>query len=251
MTIDDDDDLAGLRRCGRVVADTRDAMLAAVRPGVSTGELDAVGRHMLRSHGARSAPRLAYRFPGSTCISVNDEAAHGVPSTGRILRDGDVVNIDVSAELDGYWTDTGASVGVGTIAPVAERLLASTRLAQQEAMGAARAGGRMSRIGRAVERRARRDGFSIIETLCGHGVGRHIHEDPSVPSIEDRGDPTLLWEGLVIAIEPFLATGATDVVEADDGWTLRTPDGSLAAQFEHTVVVTKGEPIVLTASVSS
>jgi methionyl aminopeptidase len=250
MTIDDDDDLRGLRRCGRVVASARDAMLAAAQPGVSTGELDSIGRRILRQHGARSAPRLAYRFPGTTCISVNDEAAHGVPSTTRILREGDVVNIDVSAELDGYWTDTGASVGVGAVAPIAERLLRSTRLAQQEAMDAARAGTRLSRLGRVVQRRARRDGFSVIETLCGHGVGRHIHEEPSVPSFEDRGDQTLLWDGLVIAIEPFLSTGATDVVEDADGWTLRTPDGSLAAQFEHTVVVTTGDPIVLTASLT-
>jgi methionyl aminopeptidase len=233
-----------------VVAAARDAMLAAVEPGVSTGELDSIGRRILREHGARSAPRLAYRFPGSTCISVNDEAAHGVPSTSRFLREGDVVNIDVSAELDGYWTDTGASTAVGAVAPVAERLLRSTRLAQQEAMDAARAGGRLSRIGRVVERRARRDGFAVIGTLCGHGVGRHIHEAPSVPGVEDRSDPTLLWDGLVIAIEPFLTTGATDVVEDADGWTLRTTDGSLSAQFEHTVVVTNGEPIVLTASLT-
>ena len=249
MTIDDDDDLRGLRRCGQVVAATRDAMVAAVEPGITTGELDAIGRRMLRSHGARSAPRLAYRFPGSTCISVNDEAAHGVPSTSRFLREGDLVNIDVSAELDGYWTDTGASVGA--ISPIAARLLESTRRAQQAPTAAARAGGRLSRLGRMVERRARRDGFTVIETLNGHGVGRHIHEEPSVSSVEDRSDPTLLWDGLVIAIEPFLATGATDVVEDADGRTLRTPDGSLAAQFEHTVVVTTGDPIVLTASLSS
>lgn len=248
MTIDNDDDLDGLRRSGAVVAEARDAMVAAVEPGISTGELDAIGRAVMRRHGARSAPRLAYRFPGSTCISVNDEAAHGIPSTTRFLRDGDLVNIDVSAELDGYWTDTGISVGVGSLDPVGRRLLDATRSAQRDAMAAARAGRRISELGRAVERRARSNGFAVVENLCGHGVGRHIHEEPSIPSVEQRGDRTKLWEGLVVAIEPFLSTGATFVVEDDDGWTLRTPDGSRTAQFEHTVVITRGAPLVLTAS---
>lgn len=248
MTIDCDDDLAGLTRAGRVVAEVRDAMLATVEPGVTTGELDELAGDLLASHGARSAPRLAYRFPGSTCISVNDEAAHGIPSRARRLRSGDLVNIDVSAELDGYWADTGASRGVGRIGPRAEELLEATRTAQREAMAEARAGAPLRHIGRAVERRAGRHGFTVLADLCGHGVGRSIHEEPSVPGVEDRRDRTLLWEGLVIAIEPFLAMGATSSVACDDGWTLRTDDGGLVAQFEHTVVVTAGEPLVLTAT---
>lgn len=246
MTVDSDEELEGLRRCGRVVAEARDAILAEVRPGVTTGELDAVGRDVLRSHGARSAPRLAYRFPGSTCISVNDEAAHGIPSLHRHLSEGDLVNVDVSAELDGYWTDTGASTGVGAITPRARHLLDTTRRAQKDAMAAARAGRPMRAIGRAVERRARSAGLSVVADLCGHGVGRHIHEEPSVPNVERGASRRPLWEGLVIAIEPFLSTGATGVVEDSDGWTLRTPDGSLTAQFEHTVVVTRNRAVVLT-----
>ncbi len=248
MTIDDDDDLQGLAAAGRVVAEVRDAMLAAVTPGITTGELDAIGRKLLRSHGARSAPRLAYGFPGSTCISVNHEAAHGVPSRLRPLRTGDLVNIDVSAELDGYWADTGASTGVGTVDERAAELLATTRLAQQEAMAEARTGAPLRHLGRAVERRARRHGFSVVADLCGHGVGRSIHEEPSVPSVEDPDDPTVLWEGLVLAVEPFLTMGATSTYTGPDGWTLFTDDGGLVAQFEHTIVVTAGEPLVLTAS---
>jgi methionyl aminopeptidase len=248
MTIEHDDDLAGLRRASRAVAEARDAMLDAVAPGVTTGELDAVARSVLRAHGARSAPMLAYRFPGWTCISVNDEAAHGIPSLRRRLADGDLVNVDVSAELDGYWSDTGASAAVGQVTAEHQRLLDATRLAQADAMAAARAGRPLRHIGRAVERRARRNRFPVVANLNGHGVGRFIHEEPSVPSIEDRGDATTLWEGLVLAIEPFLSTGARAVVEAGDGWTLRTPDGSRTAQFEHTVVVTPGHPLVLTAS---
>lgn len=248
MTVEDDDDLVGLRAAAVVVARARDEMLAAVRPGVTTGELDAIGRDVLRGAGARSAPRLAYGFPGWTCISVNDQAAHGVPSLAQHLHDGDLVNIDVSAELDGYWADTGASAPVGTVSPERARLLEATRAAQRDAMSAARAGRPLRHIGRAVERRARRHGFRVVEDLCGHGVGRHIHEEPSVPGVEDRSDRTKLWEGLVIAVEPFLSTGATSVVTDADGWTLRTPDGSVTAQFEHTIVVTHGEPLVLTAS---
>jgi methionyl aminopeptidase len=251
MTIDGEDDLDGLRRVGQAVADARDAMLAAVAPGVSTGELDVIGRDVLRSHGARSAPRLARGFPGTTCISINDEAAHGIPSGLRRLREGDLVNVDVSAELDGYWADTGASAPVGAVDPVAARLLEATRLAQRDAMAAARAGRPLRHIGRAVQRRARRHGFTVIANLCGHGVGGDLHEPPQVASVEDRNDRTMLWEGLVLAIEPFLSTGASYVVEDRDGWTLRTPDASLSAQYEHTIVVTNGTPLVLTASTAS
>lgn len=244
MTIEDDDDLSGVSRIGRVVAEARDAMLAACAPGVSTADLDAVGREVLARHGARPAPPTV-GFPAATCISVNDEAAHGIPSA-RSLRDGDLVNVDVSASLDGYWADTGASRAVGTVHPRAQQLLEATRLANRDALAAARSGRPLRHIGRAVERRARRHRCSVIENLCGHGVGRGLHEPPSVPGWEDPDDPTVLWEGLVLAIEPFLSTGATWAVLAPDRWTLRTP-GHLSAQFEHTVVVTGGAPIVLTA----
>jgi methionyl aminopeptidase len=248
MTIDDVDDLDGLSAAGRVVADVRDAMLAAVDPGITTGKLDALGRTLLREAGARSAPRLAYGFPGSTCINVNEEAAHGVPSRMRALRSGDLVNIDVSAELDGYWAETGASTAVGDVSERAVELLDSTRLAQSEAMAVAVAGGSIRHIGRIVERRARRHGFTVIADLCGHGVGRSIHEPPQISSVEDRSDRTILREGLVLAIEPFLAMGATSTYTGEDDWTLLTNNGSLVAQFEHTIIVTDGHPLVLTAS---
>lgn len=247
MSIEGPEDLAGLRRAGRAVAEARNAMLAAVRPGTSTADLDEVGRGVLAAHGARSAPQLAYGFPGWTCISVNAALAHGVPSPTAILREGDLVNVDVSAELDGYWADTGASAAVGQVAPRLRTLLWATRMAQREGMYAARAGAALHAIGAAVERRARRHGFRVVHNLAGHGVGRHIHEQPQVPNVFDRRNTLRLWEGLVMTIEPFLTTRAREVVEDEDGWTLRTPDGSLGAQFEHTFVVTKGEPIVLTA----
>lgn len=248
MTIDDIDDLVGLERAGAAVAAARDAMLAAVAAGVTTAELDAIGRDVLAAHGARSAPQLAYDFPGTTCISVNDEAAHGIPSPRRHLRDGDLVNVDVSAELDGYWADTGASASVGAVTARERELLDATRAAQRDAMARAKAGRPIRHLGRAVEARARKHRLTVVANLNGHGVGRFIHEAPSVPNVEHRGDRTTFTEGLVVAIEPFLALGATHAVDDPDGWTLRTNDGSRSAQFEHTVVVTTGAPIVLTES---
>ena len=246
MSITGERDIEGLKRVGAVVAAARDAMGAHVAPGVTTAELDAVGKEILDRHGARSAPQLAYGFPAATCISVNDRLAHGIPSRDCLLGAGDIVNIDVSAELGGYWADTGASFPVGAVSAQASALLSATRLALEDGMAKARAGEPLRNIGRAVERRARQCGFQVIRNLCGHGVGRAIHEDPSVPNTFDRQDRTLLRAGLVITIEPFLTTGATLAVQDDDGWTLRSCDGSRGAQFEHTLIVTGGRPIVVT-----
>lgn len=248
MTVGDESDVQALLRVGAIVAEARDLMGAAVAPGVSTAELDEIGRDVLQRYGARSAPQLAYGFPGVSCISVNDELAHGIPSPRRILREGDLVNIDVSAELDGYWADTGASFPVGRVSRRCSALLSATRQALREAIAEARAENPLRNIGRAVERRAKQSGFHVVRSLCGHGVGRHIHEDPSVPNTFDKANKTVLWEGLVLTIEPFLTTSARTVDEADDGWTLRTPDGSRGAQFEHTLIITKGAPIVVTQS---
>jgi methionyl aminopeptidase len=246
MSITGERDIEGLKRIGAVVAAARDAMGACVAPGVTTAELDAVGKEILERHGARSAPQLAYGFPAATCISVNDRLAHGIPSRDCVLGEGDLVNIDVSAELDGYWADTGASFPVGAVSTQASALLRATRQALEDGMSKARAGEPLRNIGRAVERRARQCGFEVIRNLCGHGVGRAIHEEPSVPNTFDRWDRTVLRAGLVITIEPFLTTGATTAVQDADGWTLRTTDGSRGAQFEHTLIVTGGRPIVVT-----
>lgn len=246
MSINDERDVEGLKSVGAVVAAARDAMGAHVAPGVTTAELDAIGKAILDRHGARSAPRLAYGFPGVTCISVNDRIAHGIPSRSCVLSAGDLVNIDVSAELDGYWADTGASFPVGTVSAEASALLQATRLALKDGMSQAKAGAPLRNIGRAVERRAKQCGFKIIRNLCGHGVGRNIHEEPSVPNTFDRRDRTVLRAGLVITIEPFLTLGSTMAVQDPDGWTLRSSDGSLGAQFEHTMIVTGRGPIVVT-----
>lgn len=249
MTVDGEEDVAGLRLAGAAVADARDTALAAVQPGISTSELDAIARDVLTRHGAISAPIKAYNFPGHTCISVNDAAAHGIPSSTVILHEGDMVNIDVSALIDNYWADTGASTTVGTPSALAARLLEATRLAQLDAMSVAKAGAPIRLMGRAVQKRAAEYGFSILENLQGHGVGRFIHEAPDIPNVERRRNRDRLSEGMVIAVEPFLSVSATHAVDdATDGWTLRTNDRSMVAQFEHTMIVTNGEPLVLTLS---
>jgi methionyl aminopeptidase len=246
MSINDEQDVEGLKRVGAAVAAARDAMGAHVAPGITTAELDVIGKKILERYGARSAPQLAYGFPGVTCISVNDRLAHGIPSRECVLGAGDLVNIDVSAELDGYWADTGASFPVGAVSAQANALLRATRLALEDGMSQARAGAPLRNIGRAVERRAKQCGFQVIRNLCGHGVGRNIHEEPRVPNTFHRQDRAVLRAGLVITIEPFLTIGAAMAVQDADGWTLRSCDGSLGAQFEHTLIVTDSGPIVVT-----
>ena len=245
MTIESDSDLEALRRVGAIVRDVLACMGGHVRPGISTAELDAIGERELARAGVRPAPRLAYNFPGATCISVGDEAAHGLPGA-RVLREGELVNIDVSAEKDGYWADTGASFAVGQISSKQQNLCIATRTALRKALFAARSGRRISDIGRVVEREARRGGYWVVPELAGHGVGRFIHEEPSVPNYYDPHNKIRLREGMVIAIEPFLTTGSGDIITDADGWTLKMADGATVAQYEHTVVITRGNPIILT-----
>jgi methionyl aminopeptidase len=245
MSIESPNDLTGMKKVGRVVADVLDAMRRAIRPGLTTGELDAVAARRLAFHGARSAPRESYQFPGYTCISVNEEIVHGIPGERRIEA-GDVVKIDVTAELDGYIADAARTVLVGDVTPLARRLRMSAIKALDQALAVARAGERVAAIGRAVHAQATRDGFAIARELAGHGVGRKIHEPPDVLNF-DSGSREKLTNGLVIAIEPMLTARPARCVEASDGWTIRTHNRALAVHEEHTVVITAGRPLVLTA----
>jgi len=248
MSIDDENDLEALRAAGRVVRLTLEAMRAAVAPGVSTARLDAIAGEVMRAHGARSAPRLVYDFPGETCISVNDEIVHGIPSASRILAEGDLVKLDVTTEKDGFMADAAVTCAVGRATDRALALAACAESAFRCALLEARPGRRIRDIGGAVQAEVRRHGFSVVRSLTGHGIGRTIHEDPMVPNWPDPAARELITEGLVITVEPIIAMGAGDAVEDRDGWTLRTADGSLSAHFEHTLVVTKGAPILLTAA---
>ncbi|MGH1359914.1 MAG: type I methionyl aminopeptidase [Burkholderiaceae bacterium] len=206
---------------------------------------------MLEGAGAQSAPRLTYDFPGATCISVNEEAAHGVPGS-RVIFAGDVVNVDVSASLNGYFADTGGTTVVPPISPIKARLCHATRVALSHAVSEARAGVKINRIGKVIQSVAKKHRFKIIRNLAGHGIGRSLHEEPEgIVGYYDRGDTRTLSAGQVIAIEPFLSTKSTYVDEGQDGWTLIGHRANLSAQYEHTIIVTNGAPIVATLSAAS
>lgn len=245
MIVRNQQDLDGLLRIGQICGQALTHMLAHVEPGMTTAELDRIGATFLKQHNAASAPITAYKYPGWTCISVNDQAAHGIPGK-RVIKAGDVVNVDVSAVLEGYWGDTGATMVVPPIKKKYQRMMDYTKEALYAGIGAAQSGNRVYEIGRAVEKVARKGGYRIIRSLGGHGVGRSIHEDPSVPNYLDKQAKQVLHDGLVITIEPFLNLGRGRIVKDRDGWTLRTPDRSISAQYEHTVIIMGDEPILVT-----
>ena len=246
MTVENQRDIDGILKIGRLVALVRDAMLDAIEPGITTAELDRLASWLLEKHGAKSAPQLMYNFPGATCISVNHEAAHGIPGP-RVIEVGDVVNVDVSAEQDGYFADTGGTKVVPPGSRTKSRLCHATRLALKAAMAEARAGQPINRIGLAIQQTAKAHGFKTIKNLAGHGLGRSLHEAPEgIVSYFDRRDTRKLQLGQVIAIEPFLSTISTQVDETEDGWTLVGHPENFSAQFEHTIIITRGLPIVAT-----
>jgi methionyl aminopeptidase len=247
MCIETEAELEALREAGRVVRLALEAMRAAVAAGVSTAALDEVGARVFREHRARSAPRLVYGFPGENCISVNDEVVHGVPST-RALRDGDLVKLDVTVEKDGFMADAAISVPVGRVATRAQSLAETAERAFHAALREVRPGRRTCDVGAAVEAAVRKRGFTVVRSLTGHGIGRTIHEAPTVPNWADPTERTWLEDGMVITLEPIICAGSGEIVEDADGWTLRTADGTLAAHFEHTLVVRKGAPLLLTAA---
>ena len=246
MSIETEDDVVALKRIGKIVSSVLGQMLDAAEPGMTTRELDALGARLLEQQGAQSAPRLTYNFPGATCISINEEAAHGIPGD-RVIRPGDVLNVDVSAELGGYFADTGGTRVVPPTNALKTRLCHATRTALAHAMQQARAGQPLNGIGAAIQRTARAYGFKIIENLGSHGVGRALHEAPEhIPGYFDPTDRRILQDGMVITIEPFLSTKSRVVTETSDGWTLAGARGNLSAQYEHTMIITRGEPIVVT-----
>ncbi len=247
MTVHSDKDLEGLREIGSLVAQARDLMAGAVRPRMTTAELDDVGAQFLRSHGATSAPQTVYKFPGFNCISVNDQVVHGVPS-GREIQPGDLVKIDVTAGLNGYIADSATTVLVPPEIEEGRKLVECAKAAFASAIKAVKVGSKVSEIGRAVHRETRARGFAVVRELCGHGVGRSIHEPPEVANYFNPYERALLTEGLVIAVEPILSAKPAKLVTGEDGWTLSTSNQSLAAHYEHTIVVTLGEPIILTAA---
>lgn len=246
MTIENEDQLDKLRTVGGLVARTLAAMGKALEPGMTTRELDDLGRALLEKEGARSAPELTYGFPGATCISVGPDCAHGIPGD-TVVKAGDLVNIDVSAELDGYFGDTGASFAVPPVSRRIERLCRDGRRAMWAGIRAVKPEGRLNEIGRSIEAFADKNGYSLVRNLASHGVGRSLHDDPGeIPTWYEPGDGRTIPDGLVFTIEPFLSLGADWVDERDDGWTLHPPAGQPTVQYEHTLVATRRGPVILT-----
>ncbi|PXW52790.1 type I methionyl aminopeptidase [Methylobacterium sp. B4] len=246
MTVSSDDDLAALKRIGRIVADALEAMGRAIEPGMTTLELDGIGRLFLEAAGARPAPEAVYGFPGATCISVNEEIAHGIPGERRI-GPGDLVNIDVSAEKHGYFADTGASFAVPPVTRAVERLCKDGRRAMWSGLRQVGAGKPLAGIGQAVGSFAKKNGYTLVRNLASHGVGRSLHEEPTeIATWPNASERRIMADGLVLTVEPFLSLGADFAEDGDDPWTLYSRPRALTVQYEHTVVATRNGPLILT-----
>ena len=247
MTITQAEELAALQAIGRIVANTLQLMIKSAEPGMTTQELNQLGQSYLTREGAVSAPQSSYNFPGATCISVNEEIAHGIPGP-RVLARGDLINVDVSASKDGFFADTGASFHLGQPAhPLLAQLCHDGRKAMEIGVAAVRADRPLADIGKAVEGFAQKRGYSLIRNLASHGIGRALHEAPGeIPTWADKRERRRINKGLVLTVEPFLSTGGQWAEQGEDGWTLYSQPNAPVVQFEHTIVATAGQPIILT-----
>jgi len=235
-----------MREAGRIVAVTLQELRENVRPGVTTAALDAIAERTVLALGALPAFKGYSGFPASTCLSVNDEVVHGIPNPARVLEEGDILSIDFGAIYQGFYGDSAITVGVGQISEEARKLLTVTEAALYEGLKHARAGNRLGAVSHAIEAYAEKEGFSVVRQYVGHGIGRHMHEEPQVPNFGPPNKGPLLKTGMVLAIEPMLNTGTESTVVRPDNWTVVTADGGLSAHFEHTVAITPGEPEILT-----
>ncbi len=249
MSIRSQADLEGMKKVSEVVGTTLKKMRDYAKPGMSTKHLDDFGGALLKKFGARPAPLITYGFPGNTCISVNKEAAHGIPSEHVLLKDGDLVNIDVSAELNGFFSDNGGSFVLGNDVNDHRQLVEASKQILFNAIHCIRGGVKIADVGKFIEMQAKRSGFNVIRNLVGHGIGRSLHEEPSeIPCFYDRGNTKRFKKNAVVAVETFISTKASLVHETNNGWTFAARDGSYVAQHEHTIIVTDSTPVVLTLS---
>src|SRR3954464_6999534 len=247
MSITKETDLVGMKKASEAVACTLKEMRNYAQPGMTTKQLDDYGAKVLADFGARSAPYMTYGFPGWTCISVNNEFCHGIPSDKRILKEGDLINIDVSAELDGFWSDNGNSFVLGEDIHQHQKLVTASKEILHKAIYNIKGGVRIADIGEVIETEAKKRGFKVIKNLTGHGVGRSLHEEPSeIANYRDRHNQTRFKKNSVVAIETFITTISTFAETLQDGWTMVGDKGGFMAQHEHTIVVTEGTPIILT-----
>lgn len=247
MSITNEAELTGMQKASEAVACTLKAMCSYAKPGMTTKELDNYGANILADFGAKSAPYLTYGFPGFTCISVNNEFCHGIPSDQRILKEGDLINIDVSAELNGFWSDNGNSFVLGEDLHQHQHLVNASKQILQKAIQPIKGGVRISDIGHLIETEAKKQGYKVIKNLTGHGIGRSLHEEPAeIANYKDRHNLARFKKHSVVAIETFITTTSTYAETLSDGWTLVGNKGGFMAQHEHTIVVTDGSPMILT-----
>ncbi|MCG9873372.1 MAG: type I methionyl aminopeptidase [Leptospiraceae bacterium] len=247
MSISNENEFKGIMKVGQFVAKVRKAMMLYVESGMTTWELDQYARTFFENESVDSAPNKDYKFPGMTCISLNHEIAHGIPSQDKIMHNGDLINIDISAHLNGFYADTGISFYIGEeggvkFANLCEAAVQSTLAGIKQA----RTGNPLRWIGRSINHTARGKGFKVIKNLAGHGTGRKLHEEPQVLNYEDKSERRVLNEGLVLAVESFVSNGSEYAYESSDNWTLITGDKSFAAQMEHTIIVTRKGPLIAT-----
>lgn len=248
MSINTEEEFLGMQKASDAVALTLREMIAFAKLGMSTYELDQYGASLLKSLNANSAPYLTYQFPGYTCISVNNVICHGVPSTGTILQEGDLINIDVSAELDGFWSDNGASFVLGEDIHGHQKLVEASKSILKKTLNSIKGGVKIADIGGLMESEAKKYGYMVIKNLGGHGIGRSLHEQPDeLLNYRNKGDQRRFRKNSVVAIETFISTASTYAESQKDGWTMLGNKGGFMAQHEHTIMVTDGKPIILTA----
>ena len=246
ITIKSPQELLAMRQAGRVVAATIEVLLRSLEPGMKTRKLDAIASREIKRLGASPAFKGYRGFPATICVSLNQEIVHGIPGD-RVIREGDIVSLDVGAVVDGYYGDSAVTVAVGTVSAEAERLIEVTRLSLEMGIKQAKAGNRVGDISAAVQQFAEAQGYGVVREYVGHGIGRALHEEPSVPNAGEAGKGPLLRPGMVIAIEPMLNLGGWQTKALEDGWTVVTADGTLSAHFEHTLAITEDGPQVLTS----
>jgi methionyl aminopeptidase len=247
MLIQSDKDLEGMKAASEAVALTLKKMRAYCRPGMNTKEIDNYGKELLSAYGARSAPILTYDFPGCTCISVNHEIAHGIPSSKKIIKEGDLINIDVSAELNGYWSDNGGSFILGKDIHSYAHLVNTSKAILKLAIDMVSDGVKIADVGRLINKEAKKEGYTVIKNLTGHGIGKSLHEYPKeIANYGDVFDRRKFRKGYVVAIETFISTGSSYANAGSDDWTLTGDKGGYTAQHEHTLIITEGKPQILT-----
>ncbi|WP_261509783.1 type I methionyl aminopeptidase [Chryseobacterium paludis] len=247
MSITNESELIGMQKASEAVAYTLKEMINYAQPGMTTKDLDEYGAKILSDFGAKSAPYLTYGFPGWTCISVDNEFCHGIPTEERILKEGDLINIDVSAELNGFWADNGGSFIIGKDINQHQKLVDASKAILEKAISNIKGGVKIADIGFLMETEAKKRGFRVIKNLAGHGIGRSLHEQPDeLFNYKNRFDSRRFKKNSVVAIETFISTSSNLAVELNDGWTMVGNNGGYMAQHEHTIVVTDGKPIILT-----